>query len=322
MATSSSHAAARVPDAGVRGPGSSAGRRFGEEIVRLHSRLTFGGLPHAIEGRPIVRLDGYGDGLTTIVVRERQLPSRYLRAVMGFRLAQFLHLGWMDPDIAYRRGLYHEPLTSSAGPQTIHTLTLTAEGRIAGYVGLVGSSDATGRALDASDRERFPAEDAHHVELLSGFAAPGRTTHNVYEIKRFVRDRLMERGPVSERVSWHLMLALGRCARALGDEIQVVCGDSRENGALRHLRLVGFEPLVIDDTSPSLPRDELMWPSYEQPQLAKPFAGVVPTDIDATMDALEAALELECRPGWQRAAIGLFLEIRARSFAGPEAIAA
>jgi hypothetical protein len=301
---------------------SVAGRRFGAEIVRLHARMTFGGLPQAIAGEPIVRLAGLGDGLTTIAVRESQLLGRHLRGVMGFRLAQFLALGWMDPDIAYRRGLYHEPLTASAGPETIHTLTLTAEGRIAGYIALVGSPDAHGRGLDDPDRGLFPAEEAHRVELLSGFAAPGRTTHSVYEIKRFVRDRQMERGPVSDRVSWHLMLALGRCALALGEEIQVVCGDSRENGALRHLRLVGFDPLVIDETRPSLPRDQLMWPSYELAQLAVPFAGVVPADLADTMDALAAGLELACEAGWQRAAVNRFLAVRAGASVGSEAMAA
>lgn len=322
MTTSDLRASARAPVAGAHGSISSAGRRFGEEIVRLHGKLTFRRLLEELDGPPIVRLPDYGDGLTTIVVRESQLPSRYLRGVMGFRLAQFLHMGWMDPDIAYRRGLYHEPLTSCSGPETIHTLTLTHDGRIAGYIALVGSPDAVGVALDAPARGRFPAEEAHHVELLSGFAATGRTSHNVVEIKRFVRDRFMERGPVADRVPWHLMLALGRCAPALSDEIDVVCGDSRENGALRHLRLVGFDPLVIDDTRPSLSRDELMWPSYEQKQLAKPFAGLVPEDLADTMDALESALELECRPGWQRAAITWFSEIRARCIAGHEAIAA
>jgi len=331
MTISSLPSAGRVPTGaqaplGAAGgwppPSTSAASRFGTEIVRLHTRMTFRGLPDMIEGEPIVRIVGLGDGLTTIAVRESQLPSRYLRGVMGFRLAQFLHIGWMDPDIAYRRGLYHEPLTSAAGPQTIHTLTLTAEGRIAGYVALVGSPDTAGKALDAPDRGLFPAERAHRVELLSAFSAPGRTTHNVYEIKRFVRDRFMERGPVSERVPWHLMLALGRTALALSDEIQVVCGDSRENGALRHLRLVGFEPLVIDDTRPSLPHDELMWPSYEQPQLAKPFAGVVPGDLAGYMDAIASGLELACAPGWQGAAVGRFLEVRASSADGPEAMAA
>jgi hypothetical protein len=301
---------------------SSSGRRFGEEIVRLHSRMTFRGLPDAIHGEPLVRIAGFGDGLTTIAVRESCLPGRYLRGVMGFRLAQFIHLGWMDADIAYRRGLYHEPLSTSPGPETIHTLTLTAEGRIAGYIGLVGSTDATAMALDAPDRGLFPAEDAHHVELLSGFAAPGRTTHHVYEIKRFVRDRFMARGPLADRVPWHLMLALGRVRDALGDDIQLICGDSRENGALRHLRLVGFDPLVIDDTRPSLPRDQLMWPSYEQAQLAKPFAAEIPADIEEVMHAIEGGLRLPCEAGWQRAAIGRFLAIRAAGAVSSQAIAA
>lgn len=271
--------------------------------MRLHDKLSFRRLPDSIEGDPLFRLDGHDDGLTTLSVRQSQLPERYLRAVMGFRLAQFLQMGWMDPELAYRRALYHEPVTVAAGPETIHTVTLTDTGRIAGYVALVGSPDPVALPLDAPQRELFPAEAAHHVDLVTGFAAPGRDTHQVYEIKRFVRALSMVRGVQRDRVPWHLILAIGRSSLALEGQIKMVVGDSRENGALRHLRLLGFDPFVVEGTAPCLPRSELMWPSYEQPELAKPFIASVPRKLVDYMAAIEAALLRDAAADWRREAI-------------------
>jgi hypothetical protein len=284
-------------------------RRFAEDIVRLHGRLRYRGLPDAIEGAPLYRFDGHNDGLTTLSVRESQLPERYLRGIMGFRLAQFLRLGWMDPGVTYRRARYYEQTTSTA-VDCVHTVTLTDTGRIVGYLGLLGSQDPVGLPLDSPLRCRFPAELAHRVELLPAFAAPHLNTHHVYELKRFIRDPSMARGAQRDRVPWHLMLGLGRTALALSDEMRVGLGDSRENGALRHLRMAGFNPLVIDGTRPSLPRTELMWPSYEQPLLAKPFITTVPEDLGRYMDAIESGLMLSTSSNWQRLAVSRLAAVR------------
>jgi hypothetical protein len=273
--------------------------RYATDIVRLHDRLSWRGLPDAIVGDPLVRLDRYGDGLTTVSMREGQLPDRYLKGILGFRLAQFVQLGWMDRRIVHERRLFHEPLTPKAGPETIHTVTLDDRGRLVGYIAMVGSDDPSPVPLDQPDRVPFPAESAHRVELLAGFAAPGLTTHHVYEIKRFVRARGMERGLQRERVPWHLILAIGRANLATGGLIKVVVGDSTESGALRHLRLVGFDLTVHEDTRPSLPRTELMWPSYEKEELAKPWVGHVPADLGSYLDAIEAGLDSDPNGDWQ-----------------------
>ncbi|WP_239342274.1 hypothetical protein, partial [Frankia sp. CiP3] len=102
---------------------------------------------------------------------------------------------------------------------------------------------------------------------------------------------------------WHLLLALGRTGLALGERVRLVVGDSRENGALRYVRLMGCDPVVVDGTRPCLPRTELMWPSYEQPLLAKPFAARIPADLAWYMDVVEAGLA-EGEPGWQRVLVG------------------
>jgi hypothetical protein len=134
------------------------------------------------------------------------------------------------------------------------------------------------------------------------------TSHNAYEVKRFVRCRTLPRGAQSDRVPWHLILCLGRmgqqpAATGSGQDFRILLGDSREDGALRHFRLIGFDPFVVDDTHPALAHTELMWPSYEQPRLAKPFAAVVPAGLAGYLDVIESLLGQESQPDWQRAAL-------------------
>lgn len=291
---------------------SAAARRFVDELVKMHGSLTYRGLPDAVTGEPLCRLEGYGDGLVTLSVRQSQLPDRYLRGVLGFRLAQFLLTGLMDVELAYRRGLSHEPPVEPTGPETIHTITLTETGKLVGYLGFVGSPDPEPLPLDAADRGKFPVEAAHHVELLSRYAAPDRDTHHAYEIKRFIRDRGMERGMQRDRVPWHLILAVGRMAMATG--IQIVLGDSGEHGALRHLRLVGIPLEVVEDTMPSLPQTELMWPSYlvGRDKLAKPFVGPIDR-VGPYMDAIEMGLVADKDERWQDKAIARLVELHTQA---------
>jgi hypothetical protein len=289
-----------------------AAGRYVADIVRLHDRLSWKGLPEAVVGEPLMRLDGYGDGLTTLTVREGQLPERYLKGVLGFRLSQSLQLGWMDPALVRQRTMFHEPVPPSTGPETIHTVTLDDRGRLVGYLALVGSDDPSPLPLDDPARSRFPAESAHDVDLLSTYAEPGLTTHHVYEIKRFVRARGMARGLQRDRVPWHLVLAVARMNLATGGQIRVVVGDSTESGALRHLRLVGFDLTVVEDTRPRLPRTELMWPSYEKAELAKPWAGRV-HDLTGYLEAIEAGLTSDPDGDWQGHGAARILALQGRA---------
>jgi hypothetical protein len=247
-----------------------------------------------------------------VCVRQSQLPERYLRGVLGFRLAQFLQTGLMDLELAYRRGLSHEPPVEPTGPETIHTITLTETGKIVGYLGFVGSPDPEPLPLDSPERGKFPVEVAHHVDVLSDYASAERDTHRAWEIKRFIRDRGMERGMQRDRVPWHLILAVGRMAMATG--IQIVLGDSGERGALRHLRLVGIELEVVEDTMPSLPQTELMWPSYlvGRDKLAKPFVGPIHR-IGPYIDAIEMGLVADKDERWQDKAIARLVELHTQA---------
>jgi hypothetical protein len=293
----------------------AAERRFLADLIQVHADLRYPGLPAAIEGEPLCRLEGYDDGLVTLSVRESQLPERYVRAILGFRLAQFIQTDLMDRSLVYQRALFHEPIPNHVGPDTIHTVTLTESGKLVGYLGLVGSDDPEPLPLDSPGRALFPVEAAHKVELLSRYAAPHLTTHQVWEIKRFIKDRSMEAGMQRDRVPWHLILAIGRVGTALGNDARVIVGDSSEHGALRHLRIIGFDFVVVEDSGPSLPHTELMWPSYLLPKerLAKPFSALIHADLPDYMEVIDSALRDVRDEAWQLKALGRLNDIRRES---------
>ncbi|GAA2746420.1 MULTISPECIES: hypothetical protein [Kitasatospora] len=280
-----------APPSALPALGGSEIRRFAESIISLHGRLSFGRLPDAIDGEPLFRSTDTGDGLLTLSLRESQIPTRYMKGILGFRLAQYLRLGWISDELVYQEALYHEPSGAPNTVENIHTVTLDeASGRIVGYIGLVCSLDEKPMPLDSPRRSRFPSESAHHVDLVSRFAEPGLTSHHVFEIKRFVREVDMARTDQRWRVPWHLILGL--CGAALADgSVRLVLGDSKEHGALRHFRLIGFDPVVVENTEPRLARSELMWPSYNQQINAKPFVAPLPVRLADYAEVIRSSLE-------------------------------
>ncbi len=268
----------------------SAAQRFAADIVRMHERLSFSGLADAVAGPPLHTHDS-GDGVHTIAVHEAQLPRRYLLGVYGFRLAQYLRLGWVCPRIAHKNALFHEPRRPEHPVPDVHVLTIEqATGRIRGYAALAASLDPRPLPLDAPDRSLLAVESDHQVRLLDRYAAAGWTTHHAYEAKRLLRDQAMPRGDLAARVPWHVLTAWGRCLHLLGGPARRVLavGDGKERGSLRHLRLMGFDLDVTHGTDPGLPETDLLWPIFAGPgPQAEPFVGRLPETFASHLDLID-----------------------------------
>jgi hypothetical protein len=298
--------------------GNRSIQRYVDDVIELNDRLSFGRLPEVIDGEPLYLGTGTDDDLITLTVRDHQLPARYRKGILGFRLAQYLRLGWISNDLVHQRALYCEPEGGYSVLDDIHTVTLRrSTGRIVGYIGLVGSLDPEPMPLESPRRSRFPTETAHHVEVVSRFARPGLTSHQVYEIKRFVRIQRDDDGPWRARVPWHLIHGLGCAVVALGDGVRVLLGDSKEHGALRHFRMIGFDPVVTEGTKPSLPCTELMWPSYTQAVNAKPFAALIPDELPGWIAAIGSALLSEAGLASDRALLAALAASRRERPARP-----
>ncbi|MET8129295.1 hypothetical protein ABZV67_41705 [Streptomyces sp. NPDC005065] len=267
-------------------------QRYAADVVRLHAELDFRGLPDHVTGEPLHFRRDERYELTTLTVADDQLPLRYLNGVLGFRLAQYLRLGWMSEQLVYENAMFRDTVDHPDGVQNLHTISLCSRtGRIRGYIGLACTKDPQPLALDAPGRYRFPTENAHDINLASRFAAPGVTTHHAFELKRFVRDAGIPVGKTADAIPWQLLMSLGKSIVVNNDRIKVMLGDAKKHRALRHFRLTGFDVQVETGTSPSLPPTDVMAPIYDQKVVAVPFVAPVPADLDDYMNIIRDSLD-------------------------------
>jgi hypothetical protein len=256
---------------------SSTTGRYAADIVAMHDRLSYRRLLQHLPVADLPHLAVRGDGLVTVAARTAQLPHRYLLGLQGFRLAQYLQLGWACQQTLHSSALFCEPLRSLHADD-VHVLTLDGRGgRILGYVTLTTAGDGESRPLLAPDRALFPVETAHGINLFDRVPAPpGVRTDQVREIKRFVHSRTLTDRAQRLRVTLELLLGMGQALAASEPAVRVLVGDVEEKVALRHLVLAGLDVHLIEDTRPGLSDDDLLHPAYSRRGTVKPFVAHVP----------------------------------------------
>jgi hypothetical protein len=266
--------------------------RFARDVVALNAQLAFRRLPDALGDGELLHRVQRPNGLTTLTVRTDQLPDRYLLGLMGFRLAQYLQLGYACQRVVHAAGMFAEP-THHVAADDVHVVTMDGQGRILGYLCLAGSGDARPYELDDPAREPFPVEVAHNLNLFDRVPPPGgvRSTE-VRELKRFVHNRLMRDKEQRLQVTLELLLGAGRALLLLTPPIRTLVGDVEEDVALRHLVLAGMDVVVIDGTTPVLPDDDVMHPLYTARDAVKPFVANVPdrSELRDRVEFLDTAL--------------------------------
>ena len=199
-----------------------------------------------------------GDGLVTLAMKTRHLPHRYLIGLQGFRLAQYLQLGWACSDVAYRQAIFCEPLGVTHADDE-HIITMSPSGRILGYVSLATNGDGESRDLFDPERAAFPVEEAHGINIFDRVAPlAGVGTHEVRELKRFVHSRTLTDRTQRLRVTLELLHGLGQAVAAASPAVRTLIGDVEEHVALRHLLMAGLEVQLVEGTAPQLTDRDLL----------------------------------------------------------------
>jgi hypothetical protein len=277
-------------------PTHDATRRYAADIVALHDRLSYRHLLDHLPQGHLVHRAARGDGLVTLAATTEHLPHRYLLGLQGFRLAQYLQLGWACEEALHRSAAFCEPL-QSVHREDVHVVTYSSRsGRILGYLSLTTSGDGGPRDLHDPGRTRFPVETAHRVDVFTSVPAPdGVRSDQVRELKRFVHSRTLTDKAQRLRVTLELLLGAGRTLLALEPAVRVLVGDVEEQVALRHLLLAGLDVHLIEDTQPWLPDDDLLHLAYTRRGEVKPFVARVPdrAELAGRIELLEATLASE-----------------------------
>jgi len=265
--------------------------RFANDVVALNADLSFRRLLPALDGAEPLHLAVRPDGLTTVGVRTDQLPGRYLLGLQGFRLAQYLQLGWACHLSVHSAGMFSES-TRDLHADDVHVITLDPNGKILGYVSLASSGDREPRE-PLGDRAPFPVEVAHDINIFDRVAPlEGVRTDQIRELKRFVHSRTMKDKSLRLRVTLELLLGAGRVLTRLNPPVRTLVGDVEEHVALRHLVMAGLDVQMVEGTTPRLPENDVMYHLYTARAVVKPFVAHVPDQAELVrrVDFLEATV--------------------------------
>jgi hypothetical protein len=247
------------------------------DIIALHGRLSFRHFSDKIGGEPVWLRRRNTTPLTTVAALESQIPDRYLLGIYGFRLSQYLRLGWACADTVYARSLFAEPHRRS--PRDLHVVTLDQHtGHILGYINLARPGAETGKILDDHTRAQFSVEVAHGFWVQDEVPDLANAPYDsIGEIKRFIRDVGLTDKDLCARVPCEVLTGLLRALSAIGPRIEWLVGDLQESVILKYLLKSGMRTRLIEGTSPALPFGDVMQPAYSKRKNVKPFIAEVPT---------------------------------------------
>ncbi|MEU3713669.1 hypothetical protein [Streptomyces catenulae] len=272
----------------------SVRRRYIQDILRMHSRLSFGRMAaelHADDA--LLYRSDHGQGVVTVAAHTASIPERYLLGLAGFRLTGYLQAGFASEDLVFDRSLFCEPIRDFH-PTDTHVITTDTEtGRILGYVALAHSTDPAPRPLAAPDRRLFPCEEAHAIRLHE--VVPETTelrTHDIREVKRLVHAHQVTDRTQRLRITLELLAGITLAIRAENGAVRMLIGDVEEHVALRHLVLLGLDVQLLTGTTPALSPQNLMHPMYVTREKVLPFCAWIPDGetVDERSRLLEQAV--------------------------------
>ena len=241
-------------------------------------------------------------GVTCISLRTTELEEDEILAILRYRLAQYLLVGFVDPGLVQQDQLEHEP-RSGVHAGDVHILALDAQtGEILCYVSIMAIATADSPAtLRDHDRPLFPVEQAHGWGIYNRLRQlPDIPVGRLREVGRFVKNHragvpqeLLVRAPIE------VALAAYRLLRgSLRAEVDAFIGDLEEMVAKQNLDYFHAPSVVLHGTVVHVDKRHYKYPMYRHHN-HYPFAVLV-SDLSgsaARCDAIEAALDQRGRAG-------------------------
>jgi hypothetical protein len=241
-------------------------------------------------------------GVSVLVVRTSGLQQDELVALMQYRLAQYLAVHFVDPQLIYEQRLEHEPLTG-VSPHDVHVIAgSAATGELLCYAVLKAAAEMpAGATLRTRERPLFPVETIHGWGIFNRLRIlPDLPAAKLCELGRFVKnqrlhtfDELGVRGPVEVGVA--LFRALIGPLRL---ELEAIIGDLEEGVAKQNLDFFHVPMVVLHGTVPYEAEASYFSPRYQQCTVY-PFAMLSADCSRAMLARLDSVEQALAQPGRQ-----------------------
>lgn len=241
-------------------------------------------------------------GVTCVAIRTADLNEDEILAILRYRLAQYLLVGFVDPVLVQQDHLEHEP-RSGVHPGDVHVLALDARsGEILCYVSImeIASADSVATLRD-HDRPLFPVEQAHGWGIFNRLRQlPDIPVGRLREVGRFVKNhRPGVAQDVLVRAPIEVALAAYRLLRGpLRGQVDAFIGDLEETVAKQNLEYFHAPSVVMHGTVVHVDKRHYKYPMYRHHN-HYPFAVLI-SDLGGNAGrsaAIEAALSLPGRAG-------------------------
>jgi CRP-like cAMP-binding protein len=238
-------------------------------------------------------------GVAVVAAPTTSLPPESVAALLRFRLAQYLDIGFIDRRLAHRQRMRTEP-ASVVAPNDIHLIAgVPATGEVLCYA-VLEQPPATSAVcrLRSPDRPLYPVERVHGVGLYQRLPIlPDLPVAKVRELGRFVKNQ----HPAAPRdLVVRAVVELGAAvfrlaAGPLRLSLDAVIGDLEEHVAKQNLDFFHVPSVVIHGTVPYQHSASYLYPRY-QLHTVHPFACLA-SDISTALPRLHAIDDALDKPG-------------------------
>ena len=235
------------------------------------------------------------DGVGVLAITGSALTEEQERALLRFRFAQYAAAGFVDPELAHRCRMTHEPLAKPE-PDTVNCLAFSArDGRLLAYVALRAPAAARGgTTLRSRERPLLPLEEhfgwgaLNRLQLL-----PDVPLDRIRELGRFVKNhRPGEHAAITTRAVLEVCVAgFHVLTGPLRRSVDAFVGEFEDVVARRHLEFLHAPFVMVRGGLPAFPAEHFLAPALDQ-RARYPFAGWVSdlTGVDDRLNAIETAL--------------------------------
>lgn len=241
-------------------------------------------------------------GVSVVALRTASLSQDQLIKIMTYRLAQYVAIGFVDPQMVYKKRMEHEPL-SDVSPDEVHIVAGSAEtGEILCSVVFKGRirTPAAGTTIRMIDRPLFPVEKLFGCGVYNRLKIlPDLPVSKVRELGHLVKnqqlapfDELVSRAPV-EVCFAVFQLLIG----PLRQEVDACIGDIEEGVAKKNMDFFHVPLVVLHGVIP-YSGEEAYLQAHVQSSPVYPFALLV-SDLSMAKPRLAAIKRALNLPGKQ-----------------------
>ena len=234
-------------------------------------------------------------GVTVVALRTGALAAAERDALLRFRFAQYLEVGFVDADLAHRERLVREP-PARGDRASVDCVALSShDGRLLASLSLRAPAPApAGTTLSTRRRPLLPLEEHFGWGALNRLRLlPDLPLERIRELGRFVKNRRL--GAMAElgtRAVIEVCVAAVHCLTGpLRLEVEAFAGEFEDAVARRHLEFLRTPFVMVRGGLPAFERGHFLDPALAG-RTRYPFAGLVSdlASMAGRLHAIEAAL--------------------------------